>query len=186
MYFKNYREESRKNWGSEQEANLSKEQIQTGCMLRIADSLERIEKPYLQLLSELEYYKRRYDEHTEKIKRLQGTNAALKSWITRIKNNYDLGIYLIKQKQWSLKTFGNAKRTVGIIKHIKKELLEIRKQPDDLIEWIDVIILGMDGYWRHGGEPMKIMDVLLSKQNINFKRKYPFPNSEDEPSEHIR
>ena len=94
--------------------------------------------------------------------------------------------YLEKQKEWSSKTFGNGKRTLGIIKHIQKELIEIEECPEDLQEWIDVIILAMDGYWRHGGNAKDLMERLIEKQCINFNRDYPFPTSEDLPSEHIR
>jgi hypothetical protein len=94
--------------------------------------------------------------------------------------------YYNDQINWSLKTFGEGKRTLGIIKHIKKELKEVQKNPDDLLEWIDVIILAMDGYWRHGGDALTLLVDLNKKQKINFKRKYPFPVSQDKPSEHIK
>jgi len=94
--------------------------------------------------------------------------------------------YLERQKEWSIKTFGNGKRTLGIIRHIEKELKEVEEKPNDLTEWIDVIILALDGYWRHGGNTEIIMNILQAKQDNNFTRVYPFPKSEDEPSEHIR
>jgi len=99
---------------------------------------------------------------------------------------YKLSHYLKDQIFWSRKTFGEGKRTLGIIKHIQKELKEIEENPEDLSEWIDVIILALDGYWRHGGDYKQIMSRLKRKQFENFKREYPFPISEDEPSEHIR
>lgn len=52
--------------------------------------------------------------------------------------------YLKSQREWSAKTFGIGLRTVGICKHIRKELLEIEAEPYDLDEWIDVMILAMD------------------------------------------
>jgi hypothetical protein len=94
--------------------------------------------------------------------------------------------YLERQKEWSIKTFGNGKRTLGIIRHIEKELKEVEAKPNDLTEWIDVIILALDGYWRHGGNTEIIMNILQAKQDNNFTRVYPFPKSGDEPSEHIR
>ena len=93
--------------------------------------------------------------------------------------------YLNKHKNWSVKTFGEGKFTLGLIKHIKKELDEILADPLDTREWIDVIILALDGYWRHGGAIELIMQDLCKKQEINFLRKYPKPTSEDEPTEHI-
>jgi len=94
--------------------------------------------------------------------------------------------YLQQQAEWSLRTFGAGTRAEGICKHIEKELGEIRKKPYDLVEWADVMILALDGYWRAGGDPQHIMDVLEGKQQINFRRKWPEPSGPDEPTEHVR
>lgn len=94
--------------------------------------------------------------------------------------------YLGRQIAWSRRTFGEAKRTEGICRHIEKELGEIREDPSDLSEWVDVVILAMDGYWRHGGTHGSLAQDLETKQAINFRRTYPFPTSENEPSEHDR
>lgn len=94
--------------------------------------------------------------------------------------------YLHRHKKWSGKTFGPGPRTKGIAEHIRKELIEIEKAPRDLMEWIDVIILGMDGAWRSGHTPEAIVQALTEKQAINFKRVYPMPVSQDVPSEHLR
>ena len=98
----------------------------------------------------------------------------------------DICQYNERQRQWSRKTFGDGKRTLGIITHIRKELEEIVDQPNDLEEWIDVAILALDGYWRHGGEPAQLMAHLQAKQNKNFARRWPAPGPEDEPIEHVR
>ena len=89
------------------------------------------------------------------------------------------------QIDWSIPTFGEGKRTIGLIKHIQKELLEIEKNPDDLLEWIDVIILAMDGAHRLGYSPDEITQALVNKMRINKNRVYP-KVSEDQPSEHIK
>ena len=94
--------------------------------------------------------------------------------------------YLERQAIWSGITFGSGLRTKGIIDHIRKELIEITADPGDLEEWIDVIILALDGYWRHGGQPLDLMRRLQEKQNKNFKREWPKPLSEDVATEHIR
>jgi len=93
--------------------------------------------------------------------------------------------YLELQIDWSNRVFGSGPRTIGIIKHIEKELQEIQASPQDLSEWIDVVILALDGYWRAGGTPETIERDLWMKQNIIFRRQYPFPASQNEPSEHI-
>jgi hypothetical protein len=98
----------------------------------------------------------------------------------------DLEAYLNRQREWSEKTFGPGKRVGGITKHIAKELDEIREHPSDLMEWVDVMILAMDGYWRNGGDPKRLFSMLLEKQGVNFQRKFPMPTSEDEPVEHDR
>jgi hypothetical protein len=54
------------------------------------------------------------------------------------------------QREWSEATFGPGVRTLGVTNHIRKELEEIEKDPHDLNEWTDVIILAFDGAWRSG------------------------------------
>lgn len=87
---------------------------------------------------------------------------------------------------WSLKTFGAGYSTGRIIKHIEKELREIAADPADLVEWIDVIMLAMDGYWRNGGQPEELMNRLREKLKIVMARKYVVPEDPDGPIEHDR
>ena len=97
-----------------------------------------------------------------------------------------LNYYVHVQEKWSRKTFGSARRTKGLIDHIQKELKEIENDPTDLKEWIDIMILAMDGYWRHGGRSEDLMRMLQDKQRVNISRKWPQPISEDKAVEHIR
>jgi hypothetical protein len=96
--------------------------------------------------------------------------------------------HLERQRQWSAKTFGPGKRTKGIIDHIRKELLEIEADPNDITEWIDVIILAMDGAWRAGASPEEISIQLTLKQIKNENRNWPDwrTMSEDVAIEHER
>jgi hypothetical protein len=94
--------------------------------------------------------------------------------------------YVERQAEWSNRTFGAGWRTKGIVEHIRKELLEILADPGDLEEWIDVMILAMDGYWRAGGNPLDLMRRLQEKQNKNFARQWPTQMPEDKAVEHIR
>lgn len=94
--------------------------------------------------------------------------------------------YLTAQRFWSRRTFGEAKRTIGITTHIEKECEEIRKAPSDLEEWIDVMILAMDGYWRAGGSPQDLAWHLQVKQDKNFARQWPAPRPETEATEHLK
>ena len=96
--------------------------------------------------------------------------------------------YYARQIQWSKNTFGPALRTLGILDHIRKELKEIEAEPHDLSEWIDVVILAMDGFWRHGGSVDDLMPRLLAKQQKNMARTWPDwrTMSEDAAIEHDR
>lgn len=86
---------------------------------------------------------------------------------------FDLRSHLERQREWSCKTFGPGARTQGVLDHIRKELLEIELQPTDLSEWIDVVILALDGAWRAGGQPSEIIAALVAKQAKNESRKWP-------------
>ena len=81
--------------------------------------------------------------------------------------------YIDKQRKFSYKTYGPGNHTEGVIDHIRKELIEIEEAPNDLEEWVDVIILGIDGAWRAGYGPQEIIDAIHSKQKKNENRKWP-------------
>lgn len=81
--------------------------------------------------------------------------------------------HLRRQREWSRATFGPGRRTKGVIDHIRKELVEIEDDPDDWTEWIDVVILALDGAWRHGAEPRQILDAIVAKQAKNEARVWP-------------
>lgn len=100
----------------------------------------------------------------------------------------ELTMWMLRERPWSIETFGPAMRTTGIINHIKKELVEVEKNPHDLIEWLDIVILALDGYWRHGGDPLMVMTLLNAKQQKLFARKWPDWRTmgEDEAIEHDR
>jgi len=99
-----------------------------------------------------------------------------------------LEAYYQRQIEWSKRTFGPALRTKGVLDHIRKELKEIEADPHDLSEWIDVVILAMDGFWRHGGTAEQLMARLQAKQDKNFARAWPDwrTMSEDHAIEHDR
>ena len=96
--------------------------------------------------------------------------------------------HLAHQREWSTQTFGPGKRTKGVLDHIRKELKEIEDDPDDLFEWVDVIVLAFDGAWRHGWEPQQIIDAIKAKQVRNENRAWPDwrTMSEDQAIEHVR
>ncbi len=96
--------------------------------------------------------------------------------------------YYERQIEWSRETFGPALRTKGVLDHIRKELGEIEQEPHDLSEWVDVVILAMDGFWRHGGKAADLLPALLAKQKKNMARTWPDWRTmgEDRAIEHDR
>jgi hypothetical protein len=98
--------------------------------------------------------------------------------------------YIRRQIEWSYKNFGHGHRTTAILNHIEKEIKEIVENPHDLEEWIDIIILALDGAWRCGRQrdytPEDIMDMLDFKQLKNFDRVWVLPADPNQPCEHQR
>ena len=81
--------------------------------------------------------------------------------------------HIRKQRDFSIKTFGPARGSARVIDHITKELAELIAKPNDLEEWIDIILLAIDGAWREGYTPKEITAALRYKQNKNESRKCP-------------
>lgn len=86
---------------------------------------------------------------------------------------FDLIHHLRRQRQFSAKTFGPGSRSAGVIDHIRKELSEIEANPGDITEWVDVILLALDGAWRAGFEPEQIAQAIAAKQARNEARQWP-------------
>lgn len=88
--FISYKKDSRKDWGTEKEGEgLTMDQIRTGALLRIADSLENIEEPYKKLIQQNEWLSRRHKVLRAENERLRNSNAGYKSWVTRLKNKIE-------------------------------------------------------------------------------------------------
>ena len=85
----------------------------------------------------------------------------------------DLVAHLHRQRAFSARTFGPGARTAGVLDHIRKELREIEAKPDDLSEWIDVVLLTCDGAWRAGHTPEQIAETLAAKLAHNEAREWP-------------
>ncbi len=114
--------------------------------------------------------------------------------VTRLRNEINDGVasidvaHLDRQREWSKKTFGPGPRTEGVLDHIAKELEEIRAAPEDLGEWVDVIILAFDGAWRAGHASQDIINAIVVKQARNERRVWPDWRefSENQAIEHDR
>ncbi|MGL5631900.1 MAG: dATP/dGTP pyrophosphohydrolase domain-containing protein [Azovibrio sp.] len=74
--------------------------------------------------------------------------------------SFDLVELLNDQRDFSLRTFGPGKHTQDIIEHIHKELRAIESNPQELMEWVHVILLAIDGAWRAGHEPEAIAKAI--------------------------
>ena len=101
---------------------------------------------------------------------------------------FDMVGHLRRQMAFSEKTFGPGARTKGVIDHIRKELLEIEADPNDIREWVDVIILAFDGAWRAGWRPESIIAAIVEKQTKNEARTWPDWRTADPDRaiEHVR
>jgi hypothetical protein len=86
---------------------------------------------------------------------------------------FDLVAHLYRQREFSARTFGPGDRAAGVVDHIRKELTEIEDAPHDLSEWIDVVLLALDGAWRQGYTPERITEALAAKQAKNEARQWP-------------
>jgi hypothetical protein len=87
--------------------------------------------------------------------------------------SFDLTAHIHRQRDFSLMTFGPGDRAAGVVDHIRKELVEIEKAPGDLSEWVDVILLAIDGAHRAGHSPEAICLGLDAKQIKNEGRAWP-------------
>lgn len=96
--------------------------------------------------------------------------------------------YVQRHVHWSLQTFHSANRWDydRLCRHIEKELEEIRRHPSDCEEWIDVIILAIDGAFRSGHSPAEIALTLRRKQDKNIQRTWIIPEDPTIPIEHNR
>ena len=103
--------------------------------------------------------------------------------------------------EFSRRTWGPGTRRRGIVEHIRKELVELEQDPDHgdpAKEWVDVVILGLDGLWRELAdqnpklEDFDVADLcvfaLASKQTRNENRQWPDWRKfgHDEAIEHVR
>ena len=107
--------------------------------------------------------------------------------------------HLLRQMAFSHSTFGPGERTKGVIDHIKKELDEVESSDGSADEWVDVVILALDGLTRRlaycagdRGDPQLIAlnawRMILSKQARNEGRVWPDWRTApgDKAIEHVR
>jgi hypothetical protein len=103
---------------------------------------------------------------------------------------FDLIAHLQRQREFSLATFGPGERRTAVLDHLSKEIEEVREaEPDEVLsEWVDLILLSLDGALRSGASPEAIAEALEAKQSINEKRTWPDWRTADPNKgiEHVR
>lgn len=96
----------------------------------------------------------------------------------------DLEKHLLRHMAFSHATFGPGERRNGVIDHIKKEIKEIAESNGQATEWVDVVILALDGLTRRlaycNGErsdPERVAEtacrMIVGKQGRNEARIWP-------------
>lgn len=96
----------------------------------------------------------------------------------------DLKQHLIRQMAWSHATFGPGERTNGVLDHIRKELREVEEANGESGEWVDVVILALDGLTRRlaycngdRNDPNEVAQIacnmIIGKQTRNEARVWP-------------
>ena len=85
MSFKDYREESRANWGTSQSGNLTIKQIRVGALLRIADAVEKMAKSYDGMRIDRDWWKGEAERRQEEVVGLRHIIRGLRGALTKAK-----------------------------------------------------------------------------------------------------
>jgi hypothetical protein len=99
----------------------------------------------------------------------------------------DLKNHLMRQMAFSKATFGPGTRTAGVLDHMTKEIEEVRQSNGSADEWVDLVILALDGLTRQlsfcnkGNERIQTSGIIASaacmmivgKQDRNENRTWP-------------
>jgi hypothetical protein len=99
----------------------------------------------------------------------------------------DLKQHLIRQMAFSKATYGPGTRTNGVLDHITKEIAEVRDSGGSADEWVDLVILSLDGLTRQlsfcneGDKRIKTSaeiaelacNIIVGKQDRNENRTWP-------------
>lgn len=111
---------------------------------------------------------------------------------------FDLRQHLIRQMVFSRATFGPGERMDGVLDHISKEIDEVRASGGSSDEWVDLVILSLDGLTRRLWSTMAgasaddvaeaAIKMITGKQARNELRDWPDWRKSDpnKAIEHIR
>lgn len=111
----------------------------------------------------------------------------------------NLEAHLLRQMAFSHATFGPGVRTEGVVDHIRKELVEVEEANGASDEWVDVVILALDGLTRQlaycngqRNDPARVAEtvcaMIVGKQTRNEMRTWPDWRTarKDKAIEHVR
>lgn len=111
----------------------------------------------------------------------------------------DLKAHLLRQMAFSHATYGPGRRMAGVSDHIRKELEEVAAGNGEASEWVDVVILALDGLTRQLAysqgarrDPVEVADIacrmIVGKQSRNEAREWPDwrTQSSDKAIEHVK
>lgn len=75
---------------------------------------------------------------------------------------FSLKEHIAEQIAWSEATFGprEVRNHVGPLNHLIKEIEEIRKDPEDIVERVDALFLVIDATWRAKSEHLDLFPTL--------------------------
>lgn len=112
---------------------------------------------------------------------------------------FDLEAHLTRQMVFSRATFGPGARTDGVLDHMTKEIEEVRKSNGSADEWVDLVILALDGLtrelWSIGQNKGLAHEIAIvacwmirDKQGRNELRNWPDWRTapKDKAIEHVR
>lgn len=90
MPFTDYRDETKKNYGTHSEPPLTRDQLNTGCMLRIADAVEKMATNHDLLIRQRDDYRRWYEDERQENKMFHKRISSMKGVITKLKKQIKL------------------------------------------------------------------------------------------------
>lgn len=111
----------------------------------------------------------------------------------------DLKQHLLRQMAWSHATFGPTERRAAVIDHLRKELVEVEEAGGEASEWLDVVMLALDGLTRRlaycngdRADPVQVAEtactMIVNRQSRNEARVWPDWRTApaDKAIEHVR
>lgn len=78
-------------------------------------------------------------------------------------DKFDLANFVERQRDFSSQAFGPGSRRIGVANHILQECDEVEAKPDDLSEWVDVMLLSLDAAWRSGLPSERLVQMIESE-----------------------